>query len=295
MNFFLKKFPSTEWSGPAWYKPHFKKGEKFPQGFTLVHFHPVDLGHGTATTIEAGDTAKILSKTWKDYPETEKCMMGIIHSHHTMGAFFSGTDKNCLHDNAPIKNFYCSTVVASAKDRFVFGCTYKDQYGITHLVESEKGNIKVDMPPDTEEPKWKAIAKKIEKQKKSNTSIQGFTRGGRTQMNMFGSYAGYGNPYGYKPVHDISGNTTGENPDEKHILKIRDEAETEAVRDGLLHEADVDMIYLGKLHEEYTQGNILMETYRDEVVYHGYDPNIFMKEIGKEKDDVKYLPEKASS
>ena len=55
------------------------------------------------------------------------------------------------------------------------------------------------------------------------------------------------------------------------------------------------MIYLGKLHEEYVQGNILMETYRDEVVYHGYDPNVFMKEIRKEKDDVKYLPEKASS
>ena len=114
-------------------------------------------------------------------------------------------------------------------------------------------------------------------------------------MNMFGTYAGYGNPIGYKPVHDINGNTTGENPDERHILKIRDEAETEAVKDGLLHEADVDMIYLGKLHEEYTQGNILVETYRDEVIYHGYDPNIFMKEIGKEKDDVKYLPEKASS
>ena len=63
MNYFLKAFPSNEWSGPAWYKPIFRKDEKFPKGFELVHFHPVDLGHGTATTIEAGETAKILTKT----------------------------------------------------------------------------------------------------------------------------------------------------------------------------------------------------------------------------------------
>ena len=63
VNYFLKAFPSNEWSGPAWYKPIFRKDEKFPKGFELVHFHPVDLGHGTATTIEAGETAKILTKT----------------------------------------------------------------------------------------------------------------------------------------------------------------------------------------------------------------------------------------
>ena len=55
------------------------------------------------------------------------------------------------------------------------------------------------------------------------------------------------------------------------------------------------MIYLAKLHDEYMQGNILIETYRDEIQFHGYDPSVFMKEIRKEQDDVKYLPKKASS
>ena len=176
MNYFLKKFPSTEWSGPAWYKPIVKKGEKYPEGFTLIHFHPVDLGHGTATTIEAGDTAKILEKTWKNYPETEKCMMGIIHSHHTMGAFFSGTDKTCLEDNAPQENFYCSTVVASKKEKFAFAVAYKDQFDRIHIDEAEDGSTQMIMPPDTEESKWNYIAKKLEKTKKETTVTGYYSR-----------------------------------------------------------------------------------------------------------------------
>lgn len=283
VNYFLKRFPSTEWSGPAWYKPIMKKGEKYPEGFKLIHFHPVDLGHGTATTIEAGDTAKILEKTWKDYPETEKCMMGIIHSHHTMGAFFSGTDKDCLKDNAPQKNFYCSTVVASKKEKFAFGVAYKDQFDRVHLDIAEEGSTQMILPPDTEESKWKYIAKKIEKAKKETTVTGYYGTGGRYSQGTFWGHGsrqavnGFGYPINY---HD-------ENPDERKIGYLKQKAN---IAD------DVQGAYIELLTQAYGDNEILFETFRDELRELGLDAVSFItawNEPLEEKGgkDVLALPE----
>ena len=280
VNFFLKKFPSTEWSGPAWYKPHFKKGQKFPKGFTLVHFHPVDLGHGTATAIEAEDTAKILEYTWKNYPNTEKCMMGIIHSHHGMGAFFSGTDTNCIEDNAPMKNFYCSTVVASQKDRFTFACGYLDQYDNVHVTEADLKDIKVDMPKTKEQPKWARIAKKLEDKKASNTTNIGYYSRGRLQQ---GTLWDMGRPYGYQSVDELN----SENPDVKKIHKLREEADLSK---------DPDSAYLQSLYDALSKKEILYDTFCEELKDFGLSPATIMNELAfttgeKEGNDVKLLKE----
>ena len=269
MSFFLKKFPSTEWSGPAWYKPHFKKGDKFPIGFTLIHFHPVDLGHGTATTIEAGDTAKILEYTWKNYPETEKCMMGIIHSHHSMGAFFSGTDKSCIEDNSPIKNFYCSTVVASEKDKFAFAFGYLDQYNKNHIVEADYNDIKIQMPKSKEEGKWKTIAKKLEKDKKDNTiQYSSFNNGNRfTQTSL--SFNNLGHPIDYQSVDKAN----SENPDVNTIHNIRFKAD-------MMN--DPDSAYISLLYEAYANKEILYETFVEEITDSGMNPNVIINELNKE-------------
>lgn len=260
-----------------------KKGEKYPDGFKLIHFHPVDLGHGTATTIEAGDTAKILEKTWKDYPETEKCMMGIIHSHHTMGAFFSGTDKDCLKDNAPQKNFYCSTVVASKKEKFAFGVAYKDQFDRVHLDIAEEGSTQMILPPDTEESKWKYIAKKIEKAKKETTVTGYYGTGGRYSQGTFWGHGsrqavnGFGYPFNYQD----------ENPDEKKIGYLKQKAN---VAD------DVQGAYIELLTEAYGDNEILFETFRDELRELGLDAVSFINAWneplkGKGGKDVLALPE----
>tara|TARA_R100001463_G_scaffold63888_2_gene116924 strand:+ start:1650 stop:2492 length:843 start_codon:yes stop_codon:yes gene_type:complete len=276
VNYFLKKFPSTEWSGPAWYKPHFKKGERFPKGFTLMHFHPVDLGHGTATTIEAGDTAKILEYTWKNYPETEKCMMGIIHSHHTMGAFFSGTDTNCIEDNSPIKNFYCSTVVASQKDRFAFAFGYLDQYERHHLIEAETKDIKVDMPKTKEEPKWARIAKKLKDRKKEEpTVIRSYNRGRFQQTSLA---FGHGYPINYESVDQAYSS----NPDVSKIEEIRLNADAQD---------DPDSAYIQLLYEAFSKAEIQYDTFREEIEDYGMNPNVIVNELNKEDLDVKLLPE----
>jgi len=283
VNFFLKKFPSTEWSGPAWYKPILKKDERYPEGFKLVHFHPVDLGHGTSTTIEAGDTAKILEKTWKDYPETEKCMMGIIHSHHTMGAFFSGTDKNCLEDNAPQENFYCSTVVASKKEQFAFGVAYKDQFERVHLDIADEGSTQMILPADKEESKWSYIAKKIEKAKKETTVTGYYGRGGRYNQGSFWSNVnnkpinGYGNPINYQD----------ENPDEEVIMALQQKA-------NLMEDPENGMIAL--LTQAYQDKKILYETFRDELELFGIDSVPYLEtwnepHTGKGGTNVIALPE----
>lgn len=284
VNYFLNKFPSEEWSGPAWYKPILKKDELYPVGFELIHFHPVDLGHGTATTIEAGDTAKILTKTWKNYPETEKAMMGIIHSHHKMGAFFSGTDKNCIEDNAPEQNFYCSTVVASAKERFAFAVGYKDQYGKIHIDEAEEGSTKMIAPPTEEDKKWEYIAKKIEKKKKETTvtgwySAKGFNQGNLFKTSNTRAINGYGYPINY---YD-------ENPDEAKLEELRKKSEKDAKDD-----TEIDELYIALVMEAYEQRELLYETVMDELSEMDLDPNSFMASYYADKyggNDVRALTE----
>ena len=159
----MKRFPSTEWSGPAWYRIKTDK-EGFPEEFKLVHFHPLDLGHGTSTEWEAKDLAKILRLTYEEYPSLKKCSIGLIHSHHTMGAFLSGTDQSTVQEMAPVQGFYGSLVVASGgKATEAFGFGYKDQYGASHCLEVD--NIEIKTPDYKVEDDWKAQADIIEKNK----------------------------------------------------------------------------------------------------------------------------------
>lgn len=46
----------------------------------------------------------------------EECRIGHIHSHNTMGVFFSGTDWGELEDNAPNHNYYLSLIVNNFMD-----------------------------------------------------------------------------------------------------------------------------------------------------------------------------------
>ena len=176
--YLLKRFPSTEWSGPAWYRIKTDK-EGFPEEFKLVHFHPLDLGHGTSTEWEAKDLAKILRLTYEEYPSLKKCSIGLIHSHHTMGAFLSGTDQSTVQEMAPVQGFYGSLVVASGgKATEAFGFGYKDQYGAAHCLEIDNDQIEIKTPEYKVEDDWKAQADIIEKNKPVVKSQQMTITGG---------------------------------------------------------------------------------------------------------------------
>jgi hypothetical protein len=192
IQYFNSRFPSKEWSGPAWYSLKADKNG-FPVEFALSHFHPLDLGHGTATEWEAKDLAKVLKTTYDSYPKLKKCFLGLIHSHHTMGAFFSGTDASTLRDMAPDVGFYCSLVVATAKDPFAFAFAYKDQYGQSQMIEIDEDDI-TGTPVKAEQP-WIDVADTIEKANKpvvyAGTNGQlGFYQGGNYRPGY-----GYGNTY----------------------------------------------------------------------------------------------------
>ena len=162
VNYLLRRFKNVEWSGPAWYRILKKDGDGFPTKVRLEHFTPIHLGDGTSTELDGEELGKLLPKVYKKKPELGKCFMGLIHSHHTMGAFFSGTDKEAIHQESSKEGLYFSTVVASEKEKCVTAVGYKDQYGFSQMIEGEVSNLL----KEKSEPEWRYEADKIEKKRK---------------------------------------------------------------------------------------------------------------------------------
>lgn len=113
--------------------------------------------------------------------------MGLIHSHHTMGAFFSGTDTETLCEMAPIKGFYPSLIVASSgKAHFAFGFSYKDQYGKNSYYEVDEDKIK--LPRARGKKAWVDIAKGLEKANAATVVTSKYS--GYHGYNGWGGYQG---------------------------------------------------------------------------------------------------------
>jgi hypothetical protein len=161
--YFLHKFPNTEWSGPAWYRIDKSDGD-FPSEVTLLYFKPLDLGDSTSTELDGEDLGKILPNLYKEKPELKDCALGLIHSHHTLGAFFSQTDKDTALENASKTGLYFSTVVASEKKKCVFGFSYEDRLGFAHFIEGEtkKPRQRITIQKD-----WRKEARAIKKKSDS--------------------------------------------------------------------------------------------------------------------------------
>ena len=68
----------------------------------------MDKGTAGATGYELGD--EIIDYKMNN-PESLSWKMGMIHSHHSMKAYFSGTDMSELSDNTEFHNYYLSLVV----------------------------------------------------------------------------------------------------------------------------------------------------------------------------------------
>lgn len=104
-----------EWSGPLFYK--ILQGDLGAGYKDLVlkacHVFPMDIGTSGFTEYKFGP--EILD-AYDGNKELEEMKIGHIHTHHSMGTFFSGTDMDELHDNAPNHNFYLSLIVNFAGD-----------------------------------------------------------------------------------------------------------------------------------------------------------------------------------
>tara|TARA_Y100000356_G_C11240528_1_gene280639 strand:- start:144 stop:995 length:852 start_codon:yes stop_codon:yes gene_type:complete len=170
--YFLKKFPSLEWSGPAWYS-HEKDENGFPTEVKLEYFHPLHLGTASETDWDGKELIKIYKPLRKEFPEIGKSwVQGNIHSHHSMGAFFSGTDIQQCEDGAN-ENFYYSLVVSTKPGKEVhFGVSYPDQFGNVHVLEFDDIEIET---LDNADKEWIDQAKYIKKNK-TKTAPQLYTR-----------------------------------------------------------------------------------------------------------------------
>jgi hypothetical protein len=194
INFLLSRFKKTEWSGPAWYSIDKTDEDGFPVEVSLQYFKPIHLGHGTETEVDGDAMGKLLPTIYKRFPDLKDCFLGLIHSHHTMGAFLSGTDKDTAKEQAVKDGIFFSTVVASSGEPFDCCLTYKDQFGFTNLVEGEiiTPIVAVDIPKE-----WKQEATKIEKAKKKENKLT-YINTSTNQLSAFGGHnRNYNNNYGY--------------------------------------------------------------------------------------------------
>lgn len=167
VNYFLNAFPKREWSGPAWYLANASDEHGFPEEIEILDFHPLDLGDTSSTEWDAEDLAKILKAKYKENSKLKKCYTGLIHSHHTMGSFFSGTDNDTIKEMAPEKGFYGSLIVSTkVGQEYSFAISYKDQYKRITKVE---GDVEIEGIKAEENKEWKAIAKTIEDKAKTTT------------------------------------------------------------------------------------------------------------------------------
>lgn len=107
IRYLLRKFPSTEWSGILFYK-HTGSFESNDLVITCEDIYPMDLGSSTFTDFKmSSEVAGYMG----DNIDLFDCCMGLVHSHHSMGAFFSGTDLATLKSEGLDTNCFVSLIV----------------------------------------------------------------------------------------------------------------------------------------------------------------------------------------
>lgn len=100
----------TEWSGFLFYEK-VEGSIKDPGNLVLRanDMYLLDVGSPTYTSFEVdGDTLIDMAET---YPNFDDCKKGLIHTHHNMNCFFSGTDSDELQENADKHVYYLSLIV----------------------------------------------------------------------------------------------------------------------------------------------------------------------------------------
>ena len=142
IQFLCKSIPKVEWSGALFYS--IEGSIKNPATFkiTLEDILPLDMGTAAYTTYQLDD--RFIDYLEEDWDVRTTWKVGHIHSHNSMGVFFSGTDWSELEDNAPNHNFYLSLIVNNwmdfeAKVAFTGGAR-KEIKKVPYMANDEQGN-----------------------------------------------------------------------------------------------------------------------------------------------------------
>ena len=153
IRYLLRKYPSTEWSGVLFFS-HTGTFEDNNLIITCEDLYPMDLGNSTFTKFQMSED---VTGYMADNIELFECDLGLIHSHHSMAAFFSGTDTTTLQEEGNERNCFVSLIVNNA-GTYCAAVTRKMQSSIEVITKSlgtsyeffGDGAVKTDEDPMSE-------------------------------------------------------------------------------------------------------------------------------------------------
>lgn len=120
IRYLISKFPHTEWSGVLFYK-YTGSFEENNLVLTCEDIYPMDLG--TAGFTEFKMTPEVSHYIAQNI-ELFDCEIGNVHSHHSLGAFFSSTDQSTLREGGNDTNCWLMLIV-DTKGQYVARITRK--------------------------------------------------------------------------------------------------------------------------------------------------------------------------
>lgn len=114
IDYLHKTVGAIEWSGILFYK--FVGGDMSKLKdlmFRTEFLYPMNIGSHSYTEFEYSGE---VMDAYETNPDLIECSTGMIHTHHNMTAFFSGTDTSELLSNAKNFNYYVSLIVNFTKE-----------------------------------------------------------------------------------------------------------------------------------------------------------------------------------
>lgn len=114
IEYICKEIHYTEWSGILFYKVNGDLTNLNTLSFDVLDILPLDIGTQAATSYQYGDEYIEYIASHPEYIMDNTIFEGHIHSHHSMGTTFSGTDMTELRESAELRNFFVSLIVNNA-------------------------------------------------------------------------------------------------------------------------------------------------------------------------------------
>lgn len=107
IRYLIRKYPHTEWSGVLFIK---YTGTFENKDLTVIcqDIFPMDLGTSGWTEFKMNED---VTAYMAENIELFDCELALVHSHHTLGAFFSGQDKLMLQQEGDDTNCFVSLIV----------------------------------------------------------------------------------------------------------------------------------------------------------------------------------------
>ena len=190
---------ATEWSGILFYK--LTKGsikDLKNLEFTAEFLYPMNIGSHAYTEFDYNED---VISAYDVYEEAMNCSSGLVHSHHNMSTFFSGTDTSELKDNCKNFNYYLSLIVNfsnqySAKVGFYSSSEVKTKLSLKdslgklfnkQIVKTEEsiliGDLDIEIQSTNTSPQWLTERYTALKAKKAAiSSATGFYKGYQSDL-----------------------------------------------------------------------------------------------------------------